>query len=420
MQISVNIEKTPLTFYYFLVEYLTMKNKYQKLILFTILCAGIAFIITGCADPVDLKAFFEDDIVSEIITEGDSGSKPPVFNKTISNTLELQAELAAYHAASGRNNETWRLRNNTYELQVIIEKNLTLIGDSQGGVIITGPQDYSTLKGFQSGDIINKAYYISYNLTYNNGNTHANTSIKSYVISLVTITNGINATLKDLTVKGIPARYASAVKTLNTKATETSGFALMYSGIGVIGAQAVIENVNITDIINNPVGGDQHGYGIVAAGKTGTSLKDITIKDCTITNFQKNAVHIQSGVRKITFTGNTVIGSNEVYPAAQNGIVIECLQAEITRNNFLYFKWQKNNRAITLGVYFLLTPANGKIAFTTDFRDEAINRNIFDITNHSDFGENDSDWLENDNVSQKVFYMWDDEEWEWPAEHQKP
>jgi hypothetical protein len=296
-----------------------MKNKYQKLILFIILFTGIAFIITGCADPVDLKTFFEDDAVSDIINEGGSGSKPP--DLTITNTQGLVNALNSYHTTTGRNNETWLLKNGTYNLQVIIKKNLTLIGESQGGVIIRGPADYSDLLAPQ---------------------VHpTNTAIEIYGLILINGYNAlVEATVRNLTVRGRTDQFY----TIREKFPD--GHPKIFSGIGVASARATIENVVIEDIraVNNGVTSTlQNGHGIFAGNWMGPShQKEITITNSIIRQFQKTGVMISINVSKITLIGSQITGSEGLHGPGQNGMQLHSFEAEIRNSTFKDIKWITN------------------------------------------------------------------------------
>jgi hypothetical protein len=290
-----------------------------------------------------------------------------------------------------------------------IHTDITVKGENQAGVKIMGPANYSTLKGFPSDDIYCKAFWEIY---------YAPTpGDKTYIVGLITITN-CTATVSNMTARGDPDKFYAAAGAFQAAAA-VSGRRYLYGGIGVVNATATIEKVK-TEKIQDSFNGGFSTYGIIAAGGVGTPKKPLTVTNCIIQEFQKNGAHILKGVSKVTFTGNTVIGSGGTnLLVAQNGMVIECLQAEISGNNFQKLARSQGDTS-SLGVQICLTQAESS-SFTQTFLISALASNTFDVKNtgiyedreSSPYGPYPANKISVDNagfggdpISPKVYYLW--------------
>jgi hypothetical protein len=87
-----------------------------------------------------------------------------------------------------------------------------------------------------------------------------------------------------------------------------------------VGANVTLENVTVTDIRAPTAKGDKksyltgyrnNGFGILAAGGEGVSKKNLTIKNCTIKDYQKHGVFVFDGVGELTFTNNVFRGMGD-------------------------------------------------------------------------------------------------------------
>ncbi|MDR0472802.1 MAG: hypothetical protein LBH43_03900 [Treponema sp.] len=377
-----------------------------------------ALVFAACLQPVDPQ-----DFIKAMTGTG--------FDANIRTTAELEEAIAGQPGNLKYGTE-WKLANGTYNVQLDIHTNITVRGESRTGVIIQGPDDYTTLtiKGFESDDIWVKAYYISYNYTYTpTSATSAAENEKTYITGLVTIRD-CTATVKNLTVKGVNARFTAA-DTTRPFATSHPGRRVLCSGIGIGSAEATIEGVTVDGILG--VTSTTNTYGIVAARNQGNTSRNLAVTDCTIQGFQKNGAHILSGVAKVTFTGNTVIGADGNLPPAQNGITIECLHADISGNKFQSLK-HDDASAVATGVNITITPAQAALSdFNQLFLTLALSSNTFNVANAwadsetgiftafpgnewSVYNKNTAPYKDGITpLSSKVYYFFDDKDWDWPS-----
>jgi hypothetical protein len=80
------------------------------------------------------------------------------------------------------------------------------------------------------------------------------------------------------------------------------------------------------------MGGAQHGYGIISRNSTGGPYS-LLIENCTISDIQKNGIHIADNGVTATIRNNTISGSGATGVIAQNGIVVSGASSVNTLNN---------------------------------------------------------------------------------------
>ena len=168
---------------------------------------------------------------------------------------------------------------------ILINKNLTLVGPTDGEAIITISD--TTASAIQE-------------LTAINGETNPYSGI-------VAVANA-DATLQNITIRG-DAAVASDVQDLthNTR----------YAGLVALNASVTMENCNIEDITyEDDLQGMQNGFGIYAVAQNNETL---TLTNVDITNFNKAAAVIRSNV-DLVMTGGSVVGFGEQGVISQNGI----------------------------------------------------------------------------------------------------
>jgi hypothetical protein len=110
----------------------------------------------------------------------------------------------------------------------------------------------------------------------------------------------------------------------------TQVYGANYFGVVNNGSNVTVINSQIHDIGENPLNGDQHGYGIYFTEDTGATG---VIQGNTVWNYQKNGIVVRGIGSKATITHNTVIGQGPVNYIAENGIEVgEGAKATITKN----------------------------------------------------------------------------------------
>ncbi|MDR3263908.1 MAG: hypothetical protein LBT30_06335 [Clostridiales bacterium] len=210
-----------------------------------------------------------------------------VTDKVISNETQFNAAIATQ--ADG---DYWFVENGVYNIQVVITKSVTIDGESKDGVIIAGLPDYTAMQ---------TAVWVQ---SSNQSGT-----------GLILVLSGENVAIKNLTVKGNPAKadYIMSIR---------------YAGITVINGGVTIENTAVLDIRFTGLG-PQNGFSVYAE----SNGKDIVIKGSNFENYSKNAVVVRATVRYLTYTGNTIVGVGSQSDICQNGLLTYC-PATITGNTF--------------------------------------------------------------------------------------
>jgi uncharacterized repeat protein (TIGR01451 family) len=191
--------------------------------------------------------------------------------------------------------QTVLIKSGTYEEQVVVSgKTLTLQGegDDPADVVIKSP---TTLSAKFTTSVDNKP--------------------------VVLVQNNANVTIKNLTVDG----------------AKRGGIHTNYRfmGIAFYNAGGMVENVTVTgvrDDQNGQISGMQHGLGIYAYNQDGTA-RTLSVRNTTVTDFQKNGITVVGSGLTATIEGNTITGAGSTSIIAQNGIQVSSGAAATVRNN---------------------------------------------------------------------------------------
>ncbi len=192
---------------------------------------------------------------------------------------DFSAIQAAINAASP--GDTIQVAPGTYTQQLTITKSLTLEGEESSSTIIQGPSaltaDAFGLKG------------------------------------VIEISNGAEVTISGFTITNEPT---------------TSNCGTIHFGIAVFGGATLsIESSTITDIHDNPESGCQNGIGILvgkkfAFGVTIDQVGHATIKDVTVTRYQKGGIVVDNTGSTATVKDNVVEWGFTPFNIASNGIQV--------------------------------------------------------------------------------------------------
>ena len=204
------------------------------------------------------------------------GDTPTSAKKTIQAAVNQVTATGTVHVAAG-----------TYPEQVVITKNLHLLGAGSGLTIITAP---TTIPAASNQD--------------------------SAVVKIAGA--GVAAEIAAVTVSG----------------PGPSGCGSIGFGIFVLdSANANIHDNSILDVRDQPFSGCQNGVGIQVGRNLYTTAGTATITNNSITGFQKNGITVDGPGSAAVIASNVVTGSGPTTIIAQNGIQISRgATAQITGN----------------------------------------------------------------------------------------
>jgi len=203
----------------------------------------------------------------------------PDGNLHVYSGMSIQSAIDVAH-----DGQTITIANGTYNEQLDIDgfTNLTLVGQSESGVIIKAPAG------------VLSSYSVS---PYS---THPITAV-------VTVEHSTGVTLQSLTVDG------------DRRGSDAVG-AGEYTGILYNGATGTIDHTTTTHISDNPPDGVQRGNGILVYNDPTVAGDQITITNNHVDHFQKNGITVWGS--DVTISGNTVTGLGNINFTAQNGIQV--------------------------------------------------------------------------------------------------
>jgi predicted ribosomally synthesized peptide with SipW-like signal peptide len=170
------------------------------------------------------------------------------------------------------------IESESFQEQVVVDKKLLLKGNGPGQTTIKSPASLS--ESFKAGG--------------------SDSSDTDYPVVLV---GGEGAQIRGLTVDG--ARNA--------------GNNMHFVGVGVDDVSASLINAEVTNVMEDPFSGNQHGEGIFAHANSGTS-RTVTIHNVDIHDYQKGGITAEGDDLSITVADTSVTGTGETDVIAQNGI----------------------------------------------------------------------------------------------------
>lgn len=204
--------------------------------------------------------------------------------------VKTAAELTA--ALADPTVTTINLAAGTYEGQFNITRDVTLVGNADGGSIIQSPQ------------ALDKMFACSVSGT-----------AKDYR-PIITVSNSATVSIKNIVVDG------------NNMGNSNIGF----TGIGIYNANATIDNVEVKNIMCNPFSGAQYGIGIAALNDNGTH--NVTIENSDLYGYQKGGMVLSGAGLTANVNNNTVKGAGATTVTCQNGIQLSYgAEGSMTNNN---------------------------------------------------------------------------------------
>lgn len=234
------------------------------------------------------------------------------FSREIATTEDLNKAIAALET---ENNVIWNLKNGTYNAQISIPegKTVRVVGESEDGVVIAGPDDYMTMETIPA------------------------VSGESVAYVGIVQAKGASLTLENLTIKGNPEKNSQMAST----ATVSGIHSYRQGGMMVIDSEISAENVTVADTIySKDLIGMQNGFGVYIVGEG--EGKPAYFNDCSIVNFNKSAMIVRASVSELVFTNGYVCGMGENNVTSQNGIQFSCI-ATITDSVFEDLSYKANN-----------------------------------------------------------------------------
>ena len=279
----------------------------MKKILVSLLTVAMLFVFASCDD-----------------------SSPAPFEANIENADQLREAIEALSTTTEP--VEWRLADGVYNVQISIPagKDVTIIGESEDGVVIAGPEDYAAMESI---DIYSDD---------NGGDV-----FKGYVG--IVQAKDATLTLRNLTIKGDIDK--------NFSMTTQNGNYCRQGGLMVINSEIDAEDVTITDTrYSDSYMGVQNGIAVYIVGED--EGKSASFNDCSITNFNKGAVVVRSTVSEFTFTNGVVEGEGATTLTAQNGIQYSC-KSTITGNRISGLDYDADNewKDGAVGVYGVNAPS---------------------------------------------------------------
>ncbi|GIV66444.1 MAG: hypothetical protein KatS3mg047_0837 [Bellilinea sp.] len=183
--------------------------------------------------------------------------------------------------------DTILVKPGTYEEQIVIEKNLTITGSGDTTII----QSPTTLVS-------------QFSTTTNNK-------------PIITVKNNAVATLKNLKVDGLG---------------RGNNWNYRFMGVAFYNAGGTVEDLTITGIQDTPFSGSQHGVALYAYNRDGQA-RTLSVKNSTITDFQKNGITIVGSGLTATVENNTITGKSGTPIIAQNGIQLSSGASGVVKEN---------------------------------------------------------------------------------------
>ncbi|MGB9898224.1 right-handed parallel beta-helix repeat-containing protein, partial [Thermanaerothrix sp.] len=247
---------------------------------------------TGLLSPATGHLYLLNNPINDSLIADNTFDKGVYIENLTGGTIGTNVSLFATAAPT---NSVIHVLPGTYEEQVVVSgKTLTLQGegDDPADVVIKSP---TTLSAKFTTSVDNKP--------------------------VVLVQNNANVTIKNLTVDG----------------AKRGGIHTNYRfmGIAFYNAGGTVENVTVTgvrDDENGQISGMQHGLGIYAYNQDGTT-RTLTVRNTTVTDFQKNGITVVGSGLTATIEGNTITGAGSTSIIAQNGIQVSYGAAATVRHN---------------------------------------------------------------------------------------
>ncbi len=188
--------------------------------------------------------------------------------------------------------DTINVAAGTYTEQLVISKNLTLIGAGTGSTIVQAPA------------------VLTVDATLPPGSGGQATAVIKIDSSAVVSMSGF------------------AIEGPGSTACGSIGYGIFVGG----GASLTFNNDRISDIRDNPPGGCQNGVGIRAGAQSTGQVGTLNMSNSTVVNFQKAGIVVDNVGSSATLSGNTVTGLGPL-GIASNGIQISRgANATVTNN----------------------------------------------------------------------------------------
>ncbi len=243
-----------------------------------LLDAGTAIGVSGGNIVVTTAAGDTDTLISiESLRFGDFADVRVVGNGAGAHFATIQAAIDGVGA-----NTALFILNGTYEEQVVIDKSVTLIGQSEAGVILRAPAS-------QASETLGVGSYS-----------------KDVSAALLVNSSASNWGLRNLTVDGADRMD------YGTSSQLTAGIAIEGAAGGII------NNVTVDNVTDGALKNIQDGVGIL--GYFESASDSLTITNSTIQGFNKNGLSLSGG--NLTITNNQITGAGLTGTVAQNGIQI--------------------------------------------------------------------------------------------------
>lgn len=229
------------------------------------------FSSTGLLTSATGHIFLQNNPINADLIASNTFDKGVYVYNTLGGTVGISISAAVIAAPAS--NVIYVLPG-IYTEQVVIEKDLTLMGSGENTII-------------RSPGTLTSTYLIGSNIYK----------------PVILVKDASNVILQDLVVDGDGKGNAN----------------YRFIGVGYFNSGGLISNVEIKNVQDTPFSGTQHGVALYIYNGDGQE-RQVEVKDSKLVDFQKNGTVFFGSNLTVNFHDNEVIGKGSTFTTAQNGV----------------------------------------------------------------------------------------------------